>query len=561
MRRHGVIAAINQSCGLAAGLQHAWVPIPQNSGGRLVPDLITNRHGAASNVLAWAGSPWGLAPQFDGSGVHLSCGSIPEIDGTAQWTIAARVYRATSSDNIAVSRGDANGFRRMGFVWIAGTLYVTNESSAITSFPNVAATQTGYADIVVTFDGARTGIDRLRLWINRTLQTLVAGGSTPDATAATTTDPFWIGRMNTGGYTYSTGLHLATLLWPRRCLSNDEAYYLSHQMAVDLPDLRAYKIRRSVRRGGAGGHTETPDPIVCVCTVVAPSAAMSAATSPTVCVTVHETPDLLCEAAVSPTVVVCAVVSAASTITTLPEATVCVTSVVQPEQALEAATSPTVAVTSVVDPTATATQVVSPTVCVTSAAEVSLLLTAAASPIVAVCEITTAGSDILISPIVAVTTVVQPGQSLSSVESPIVAACVTVAPQIVLTAPTSPTVSVTSINQLTLELATQPQPIAAVCGIVEPLILLVDPTTPTVAVCEAPAPTNVGNLVFGPYCFTTVAYLAGPDVTSILLSGSAAETARRAGSDAVIVATAGSEKTVGYTAGPQVTLADCVCCE
>lgn len=172
-------------------------------GGPKMYGLRNRLHGAMTNGADYRsalGRPggWGRVSCIDGTNDEVVFTNPSWLAGATQLTIAAWIYRASTSNHVAlgVRRTSTTGGDAADFIWFTDNKLYVQFENGFSSFPSVALTGTGWHHIVVAYNGALSGLNRLRVHIDGVAQTLTAGGTDPPTSLVSDPEAFTFGRDN-----------------------------------------------------------------------------------------------------------------------------------------------------------------------------------------------------------------------------------------------------------------------------------------------------------------------------------------------------------------------------
>lgn len=243
---------INKDHPLNNNLLGWWLVGNENPhfGGNKFLSLTKQHHGSFVNmdpVTDWLRNDkpqnsFGSILSDGNSSNYISVDPIYEMNGDTKMSLSVWVYRI-ASDEACIGRGSnnsSNGYVSFGFQWwIDNKIYLQVENGSA-SYPWVLATHNNvWVWLCMTYNAARTGNDRIRLYINGVLQSLTTGGASPSATIANgqASFPLVFGRTNTDTYgnTYSNTKFNDIRLYKNRTLSDAEVVKLYKETLAGNP--------------------------------------------------------------------------------------------------------------------------------------------------------------------------------------------------------------------------------------------------------------------------------------------------------------------------------------
>lgn len=198
----------------ARGLRHAW--ILNESSGRVVTDAVTGRLGSLVGNAPWEarGAEVGVNTVVASSQYIDTNDTVRILDGAQQFTIIARVYRASSSHFCEVNRGTIDT-ARIGFsLYNNGRVYFVCCSTSAFQNGWITSGLTGTHTLAAVFDGTKaTDATRLKGYVDGVPQTLTYDG-TIGTSMATSTGTFRLGNAEYAGRS-STGSFYYALIYDR----------------------------------------------------------------------------------------------------------------------------------------------------------------------------------------------------------------------------------------------------------------------------------------------------------------------------------------------------------
>jgi hypothetical protein len=194
----------------------AWIPSLDTAGNgtTTLTDLTGNGYDgtltnmdAATDWVADSDAGGVTALEFDGSNdVVFVPGLEPVFAGATNVTISFWVKR-TGANNVVVGFGNhQSSGSRFDLLWSGGRVFLQAEKNS-TSFPNFVFSSSDWTHFVYSFDGSKTGLDRISAYANGVKYSLTQGGAlTADSLdSATRLNTFGIGGVDNGRHT--TGRH------------------------------------------------------------------------------------------------------------------------------------------------------------------------------------------------------------------------------------------------------------------------------------------------------------------------------------------------------------------
>lgn len=217
-------ARLDHTKPVAAGLVGLW--LMHEGGGARINDL-TGRFPATigGSGYVWRPGTYGPQGEFAGAAYATNANVGAVMGGATQAGLAARIWRTTTSNLMAVGFSATSGspFHHFNLFWDTDSrLYIQCDNGS-QSYPYVDTLPgQGPYDVVVSYDGSKSALARLTVWANGIARTLTAGGADPVAALSSSTDlgPFDIGREDSSSR-FASGRVEYAALWNRALTASD----------------------------------------------------------------------------------------------------------------------------------------------------------------------------------------------------------------------------------------------------------------------------------------------------------------------------------------------------